>query len=188
MNPEKQEYELQHFNFSSDEIIEQNRFMVKTVIQQSLIEFTDEFVEANNIPIDQAMELRAKCYTTAAKMFEDCTQKLEELAALYQSTFTIPDNVLLPSDLMQKKNYTAEYVQELQQEVSSLDKQFRQDCVFLAHLEEEIKLHQHLAPFLDSETKLNELVDQYRREEIVPVEDAAVVQDLAEVMQNVLNL
>ncbi|XP_053683326.1 uncharacterized protein LOC128733628 [Sabethes cyaneus] len=188
MNPEKQEYELQHFNFSSDEIIEQNRFMIKTVIQQSLTEFTDEFVEARNMPTDQAMELRSKCYPTALKMFEDCTQKLEELAALYQSTFTIPDNVLLPSDLMQKKNYTAEYVQELQQEVSLLDKQFRQDCVFRAHLEDEIMLHQHLLPFLESEAKLIELVDQYQREEIVPAEDAAVVQDLADVMQNVLKL
>ncbi|XP_058463033.1 uncharacterized protein LOC131437595 [Malaya genurostris] len=188
MDPEKEEYQLQHFTFCSEDIIAENRLMVKSLIQQSLVDFTDEFIKKHKVPDQIAMELRAKCYGTSGKMFSECEGKLKELSELYRTTFTIPDNVLLPSDLMQKKNYTAEQVQELQVKVDELDEQFRRDGVFLALLEEEIKVHERLTPCLESEAVLMDLVDQYRREEIVPAEDVDLVQDLAEVMQNVLEL
>ncbi|XP_055624521.1 uncharacterized protein LOC129767541 [Toxorhynchites rutilus septentrionalis] len=187
MNPEKEEYELQHFNFCSEDLVNENRLLVKSLIQQSLLDFTDEFVKKHKVSDEAAMELRSKCYTTANTMFAECNSKLEELSQLYRDTFTIPDNILLPSDFLQKKNCTAEQVQTLQSRVDALDKQFQQDGVFLALLQDEIKLHERLALCIESETKLMDLVDQYRHEEIVPAEDLDLVEELATLMQDVLH-
>ncbi|XP_065095400.1 uncharacterized protein LOC135717329 [Ochlerotatus camptorhynchus] len=185
MDPEKAEYELQHFNFCSEDIIFQNRLLVKFLIQNSFATFTDEFIKKHNIPDNEAMEMRANCYTISLKMFADCGPILDKLSQLYRSTFSIPDSILLPSDLMHRKDYTVEQFESLQAEVKELEQQIQKDGVFLSMLEEEIKLHERLAASIDDEKQLMNLVDRYRQLEIVPAEDGAVVQDLAD-MKDVL--
>lgn len=137
---------------------------------------------------DAAMEMRSKCYPAANEMFAECGPKLEELSQLYRSTFTIPDSIVLPSDLMHRKGYTAEHVQSLQTMANDLEKQIRQDGVFLSMLEEEIKLHERLEACMESGKELMKLTEQYRQMEIVPAEDCAVVQDLADFMKDVMQM
>nr|XP_029735472.1 uncharacterized protein LOC109430639 [Aedes albopictus] len=188
MDPEKVEYELQHFNFCSEDIIAENQLLVKSLIQQTLVSFTDEFIAKHKVPSETAMEMRSRCYPAANEMFAECGPKLEELSQLYRDTFTIPDNVLLPSDLMQRKGYTAEQVEQLQTMANGLEKQIRQDGVFLSMLEEEIKLHERLDACIEEGEQLMELAERYRQMEIVPAEECAVVQDLAEFMKNVMQM
>ncbi|EDS35253.1 conserved hypothetical protein [Culex quinquefasciatus] len=186
MSAEEVEYQLQHFSFCAEDMIVENREMVKHLIQLSLLEFTDEYVKCHKIADEPAMALRAQCYVTANTMFSECTAKLDQLDKLFRTTLHIPANVLLPSDLLHKKKYTAEQVTALEDKVAELDKQFRRDGIFLAMLQDEIEVHDRLADCIGSEQKLMELAEQYRREDIVPEEDVALVDDLAEVMQDVL--
>lgn len=208
MDQAKVEYELQHFNFCSEDIIAESSFcvstdflvpyrmafafpdqlLVKSLIQQTLISFTDEFIAKHKMSAEEAMEMRSHCYPAASEMFAECGPKLEELSELYRRTFNIPDNILLPSDLMHRKGYTADQVESLQSVANGLERQIRQDGVFLSMLEEEIKLHERLDSCVESGEQLMELAERYRQMEIVPAEDCAVVQDLADFMKNVMQM
>ncbi|XP_065085785.1 uncharacterized protein LOC135707814 [Ochlerotatus camptorhynchus] len=188
MDTEKVEYELQHFNFCSDDIISENRQLVKFVIQSTFLSFSKEFIKKHKVPEKDAKAMLANCYTTSLQMFVECGPKLDEISQLYKSTFTIPDSILLPSDLMHRKDYSAEQVELLQTKVKELEQQIRQDGVFLSMLEEEIKLHDRLASCIEDEVNLMNLVDHHRQLEIVPAEDCAVVQDLADVMKDVMRM
>ncbi|XP_055610063.1 protein MIS12 homolog [Uranotaenia lowii] len=187
MDPEKVEYELQHFQMCTEDIIAEHSVLMKEFIKRSLIDFTEEFIAKHRIPADRAIELRAQCHPTASKMFDDCSEKLEDLSQLYRQTFTIPDNILLPQDLQQRKGYKVEEVKALETKVAELDKQFRQDGVFLARLEDELKMYELLGPCIEEEKRLLELVDKCREEDVVPPEDLSLVQELASVMESVLH-
>uniref|UniRef100_A0A182QR34 Protein MIS12 homolog n=1 Tax=Anopheles farauti TaxID=69004 RepID=A0A182QR34_9DIPT len=189
INPEKEEYELQHFNFSSDEIVAQNIQMVQSLLHKSLSVFTDQLIEKQKIPPDSAERLRASCTKTALAMYNDCQPAMGELNALYRETFSIPENVLLPTDLMQTRGYTEELVNTLTQEVQNAKDAVMQGAVFLASLEAEMELHRALEPSYEADESVVEMLQHFQEQEIDPddlsdlvkrLEIAGVIEDSSE--------
>ncbi|XP_053675020.1 uncharacterized protein LOC128725311 [Anopheles nili] len=178
IDPEKEEYELQHFNFSSEEIVAQNTHMVQSLLQKSLSAFTEQLIQKQKIPTDPAERLRASCNKTAIAMYNECLPAINELNALYRETFSIPDNVLLPTDLLQTRGYTEELVGTLTQEVQSAKEAVMQGAVFLASLDAEAELHQALEPCYDREEEVIGLLKDFQEEEIDPEDVSEMVKRL----------
>ncbi|XP_058126375.1 uncharacterized protein LOC131282968 [Anopheles ziemanni] len=174
MDPEKEEYELQHFNFSSEEIVAQNTQMVQTLLRSSFSEFTEQFIQKQKIPPAAADQLRANCTKTSIDMYNDCLPAINALSALYRETFTIPDNVLLPTDLLQTRGQTEQLVNELAKEVRNAKEAVMQGAVFLASLDAEVELHQALEQCHEAEDAVVELLKDFQEEDV----DSDEVSDL----------
>ncbi|XP_052894248.1 uncharacterized protein LOC128301695 [Anopheles moucheti] len=178
INPEKEEYELQHFNFSSEELVAQNIQMVQSLLNKSLTVFTEQLIQKQGIPEDPATRLRASCNKTAIAMYNDCVPAMNELNALYRQTFSIPDNVLLPTDLLQVRGYTEEQMNNLEQEVQRAKDLVMQGAVFLASLDAEMELHQELEPCYEAEEKIFESLEHHQEQEIDPDDVSDLVKRL----------
>uniref|UniRef100_A0AAG5D2Z0 Protein MIS12 homolog n=1 Tax=Anopheles atroparvus TaxID=41427 RepID=A0AAG5D2Z0_ANOAO len=174
MDPEKEEYELQHFNFTSGEIVTQNIEMVQTLLRSSFAEFTEQFVKKQQIPQASADQLRANCAKTSIEMYNDCLPAINALNALYRETFTIPENVLLPTNLLQTRGQTEDLVNELTKEVSNAKEAVLQGAVFLASLDAEAEFHQALEQCQEAEEAVVELLKDFQEEEV----DSDEVSDL----------
>ncbi|XP_041773914.1 uncharacterized protein LOC121594568 [Anopheles merus] len=166
--PAKEEYELQHYNFSLEELVAQNAEMVQSLQSKLLSRFTEKLIEKRQIPPEPAERLRASCNKTALAMYSDCQPALERLNALFRQTFTIPDNVLLPTDVLQSRGYTEELVGSLEQEVRSAKDAVMQGAVFIASLDAEMELHRALEPCYQAEEDVVELLKELQEEEIDP--------------------
>uniref|UniRef100_A0A182P104 Protein MIS12 homolog n=1 Tax=Anopheles epiroticus TaxID=199890 RepID=A0A182P104_9DIPT len=178
INPVKEEYELQHFNFSSEEIVAQNIQMVQSLLNKSLSVFTEQLIEKQQIPEEPATRLRASCNKTALAMYNDCLPAMDRLNALYRKTFSIPDNVLLPTDALQTRGYTEQLVSSLEQEVRDAKEAVMQGAVFLASLEAEMELHRELEPCYEAEEEIVELLKDFQEEEIDPQDVSDMVKRL----------
>ncbi|KFB52860.1 AGAP006105-PA-like protein [Anopheles sinensis] len=201
MDPEKEEYELQHFNFSSEEIVAQSEYafsemlhrcllvyqlsyytasnptdiqMVQTLLRSSVSEFTEQFIRKQKIPPTAADQLRANCVKTSIEMYNDCLPAINTLSALYRETFTIPDNVLLPTDLLQTRGQTEELVNELAEEVRTAKEAVMQGAVFLASLDAEFEFHQALEQRHEAEDAVVDLLKDFQEEDV----DSDEVSDL----------
>uniref|UniRef100_A0A182VGB3 Protein MIS12 homolog n=1 Tax=Anopheles merus TaxID=30066 RepID=A0A182VGB3_ANOME len=166
--PAKEEYELQHYNFSLEELVAQNAEMVQSLQSKLLSRFTEKLIEKRQIPPEPAERLRASCNKTALAMYSDCQPALERLNALFRQTFAIPDNVLLPTDVLQARGYTEELVGSLEQEVRSAKDAVMQGAVFIASLDAEMELHRALEPCYQAEEDVVELLKELQEEEIDP--------------------
>ncbi|XP_001688786.2 uncharacterized protein LOC5667302 [Anopheles gambiae] len=166
--PAKEEYELQHFNFSLEELVAQNAEMVQSLQSKLLSRFTEKLIEKRQIPPEPAERLRASCNKTALAMYSDCQPALDRLNALFRQTFAIPDNVLLPTDVLQSRGYTEELVGSLEQEVRSAKDAVMQGAVFIASLDAEMELHRALEPCYQAEEDVVELLKELQEEEIDP--------------------
>ncbi|EDO63792.1 AGAP006105-PA [Anopheles gambiae str. PEST] len=166
--PAKEEYELQHFNFSLEELVAQNAEMVQSLQSKLLSRFTEKLIEKRQIPPEPAERLRASCNKTALAMYSDCQPALDHLNALFRQTFAIPDNVLLPTDVLQSRGYTEELVGSLEQEVRSAKDAVMQGAVFIASLDAEMELHRALEPCYQAEEDVVELLKELQEEEIDP--------------------
>uniref|UniRef100_A0A182K6M1 Protein MIS12 homolog n=1 Tax=Anopheles christyi TaxID=43041 RepID=A0A182K6M1_9DIPT len=178
INPAKEEYELQHFNFSSEEIVAQNIQMVQSLLDKSLAVFTEQLIEKQQIPEEPAARLRASCNKTALAMYNDCLPAMDRLNALYRKTFSIPDNVLLPTDMLQTRGYTDELVATLEQEVQSAKDAVMQGAVFLASLDAEMELHRSLEACYEAEEDIVELLKDLQEQEIDPQDMVDMVRRL----------
>lgn len=178
INPEKEEYELQYFNFSSEELVAQNIQMVQSLLNKSLTVFTEQLIQKQKIPEDPATRLRAGCNKTAIAIYTDCLPAMNKLNALYRKTFVIPDNVLLPTDLLQTRGYTEELEKSLEQEVLAAKDAVMQGAVFLASLEAEMELHRELEPCYEAEEEIVELLKDFQEEEIDPDDVSDLVKRL----------
>uniref|UniRef100_A0A182U073 Protein MIS12 homolog n=1 Tax=Anopheles melas TaxID=34690 RepID=A0A182U073_9DIPT len=166
--PAKEEYELQHFNFSLEELVAQNAEMVQSLQSKLLSRFTEKLIEKRQIPPEPAERLRASCNKTALAMYGDCQPALDRLNALFRQTFAIPDSVLLPTDVLQSRGYTEELVGSLEQEVRSAKDAVMQGAVFIASLDAEMELHRALEPCYQAEEDVVELLKELQEEEIDP--------------------
>uniref|UniRef100_A0A182XP55 Protein MIS12 homolog n=1 Tax=Anopheles quadriannulatus TaxID=34691 RepID=A0A182XP55_ANOQN len=166
--PAKEEYELQHFNFSLEELVAQNAEMVQSLQSKLLSRFTEKLIEKRQIPPEPAERLRASCNKTALAMYSDCQPALDRLNALFRQTFAIPDSVLLPTDVLQSRGYTEELVGSLEQEVRSAKDAVMQGAVFIASLDAEMELHRALEPCYQAEEDVVELLKELQEEEIDP--------------------
>uniref|UniRef100_A0A182NLQ3 Uncharacterized protein n=1 Tax=Anopheles dirus TaxID=7168 RepID=A0A182NLQ3_9DIPT len=178
INPEKEEYELQHYNFSSEELVAQNVQMVQSLLNKSLSVFTDQLILKQQIPEASAERLRASCTKTAIAMYNDCQPAMNKLNELYRQTFSIPENVLLPTDLLQARGYTEELVSTLTQEVQSAKDAVMQGAVFLESLEAEMEVHRALVPSYDAEEEVVEMLKHFQEEEIDPDDVSDLVKRL----------
>uniref|UniRef100_A0A182M8I6 Protein MIS12 homolog n=1 Tax=Anopheles culicifacies TaxID=139723 RepID=A0A182M8I6_9DIPT len=177
-NPEKEEYELQHFNFSSEELVVQNIQMVQSLLNKSLTVFTEQLIQKQAIPEDPATRLRASCNKTAIAMYNDCMPAMNDLNALYRQTFSIPDNVLLPTDLLQARGYTEELLNTLEQEVQTAKDAIMQGAVFLASLEAELEMHRELEACYEAEAEFVELLESFQEREVDPDDVSDLVRRL----------
>uniref|UniRef100_A0A182WHU6 Protein MIS12 homolog n=1 Tax=Anopheles minimus TaxID=112268 RepID=A0A182WHU6_9DIPT len=177
-NPEKEEYELQHFNFSSEDLIAQNTQMVQSLLDKSLTVFTEQLIQKQEIPEESATRLRACCNKTSIALYNDCLPAMNDLQALFRKTFTIPDNVLLPTDLLHVRGYTGELVSTLEQEVQSAKDAVMQGAVFLASLEAEMELHRELEACYEAEAEIVELLEHFQEQEIDPDDVSDLVRRL----------
>ncbi|XP_050075584.1 protein MIS12 homolog [Anopheles maculipalpis] len=168
INPEKEEYELQYFNFSSEELVTQNIQMVQSLLNKSLTVFTEQLIQKQEIPDDPATRLRASCNKTAIAIYNDCLPAMNNINTLYRKTFSIPDNVLLPTDLLHTRGYTEELEKSLEQEVQTAKDAVMQGAVFLASLEAEMELHRALEPCYEAEEEIVELLKTFQEEDIDP--------------------
>ncbi|XP_049296162.1 protein MIS12 homolog [Anopheles funestus] len=178
INPEKEEYELQHFNFSSEELVAQNIQMVQSLLNKSLTVFTEQLIQKQEIPEEPATRLRASCNKTTIAIYNDCAPAMNELNALFRKTFSIPDNVLLPTDLLQIRGYTEELMHSLEQEVQSTKDAVLQGAVFLASLEAEMELHRELESCYEAEEEIFEQLENFQEQDIDPEDVSDLVKRL----------
>lgn len=142
--------------------------MVQSLQSKLLSRFTEKLIEKRQIPPEPAERLRASCNKTALAMYSDCQPALDRLNALFRQTFAIPDNVLLPTDVLQSRGYTEELVGSLEQEVLSAKDAVMQGAVFIASLDAEMELHRALEPCYQAEEDVVELLKELQEEEIDP--------------------
>ncbi|XP_049541089.1 uncharacterized protein LOC125954657 [Anopheles darlingi] len=175
-NRAKEEYELQHFNFTAEEIVAQNAQLIQSVLHKTLNAFTEQLIEKGQLPAAQGDELRSQISSTCRAMYEDCRPAIDELNSLYRKMFCIPDDLLLPTDLMHAQQHTDEFVKELQQEVSETKEAVSRGAIFLASLEAEAELHRALEPCYQAERKVHEMLEEYQDLEIVSNELTEVIE------------
>ncbi|XP_052860996.1 uncharacterized protein LOC128268039 [Anopheles cruzii] len=162
----KEEYELQHFNFTAEEIVAQNEQLIKSALHKTMCAFTEQLVEKRRIPEPEADELRSKIVETCNEIQKDCQPAIDALSALYRETFSIPEWLLLPTDLLHKNETTEQELEELQRKVNEAKEAVDRGAVFLASLEAELEVHRALEPCLQTERQTIAEFEQSQREAI----------------------
>ncbi|XP_058057248.1 uncharacterized protein LOC131208486 [Anopheles bellator] len=162
----KEEYELQHFNFTAEEIVAQNEQLIRSALHKTMCAFTEQLVEKRSISNEAADELRSKIVETCNEIHKDCQPAIDALSALYRETFSIPEWLLLPTDLLHKNEPTDQEFEELQRKVSEAKKAVDRGAVFLASLEAELEVHRALEPSLQAERQVIDAVEESQRQVI----------------------
>ncbi|XP_050096805.1 protein MIS12 homolog [Anopheles aquasalis] len=177
-NRAKEEYELQHFNFTAEEIVAQNAQLVQSILHKTLNAFTEQLIDKRQLSATQGNELRAQIGPTSRAMYDDCRPAIEELNSLFRKTFSIPDDLLLPTDLMHAQQHTDEFVKGLQQEVDEAKEAVSRGAIFLASLEAEAELHRALEPCYRAEGEIHEMLEEYQELEIVSNDLTEMIEQL----------
>lgn len=143
MDHSKEEYELQHFNFSVRQFKEEsNKFFffyfrgyvfyyfclfldrmfiegtVSTMVKKLLEVFLEKRILSPEIPIDK---IRKAIKNNILKESVDILKQFDEKII---KSFTIPKNVYLPEDYIQKYKYTSEDEQNLQDTYNELKNRY----------------------------------------------------------------
>ncbi|XP_035790829.1 uncharacterized protein LOC118466072 [Anopheles albimanus] len=177
-NRTKEEYELQHFNFTAEEIVAQNAQLIQSILHKTLNAFTEQLIEKRQLSAVQGDELRAQIGPTSRSMYEDCRPAIDALNSLYRETFGIPDDLLLPTDLMHAQQHTDEFVQELRREVDEAKAAVSRGAIFLASLEAEAELHRALEPCYEAEGKVHAMLEDYQELQVVSNDLTEVIEQM----------
>ncbi|CAO1335370.1 unnamed protein product [Diamesa serratosioi] len=137
----RDEYELEHYGFTVDQFKMENAAFIKQTISKTVDDAVQNFLKKLELK-DSETSIKEKILLSSKSVSDQIISsthdKIDNINAIIEDKFRIPDNVLMETDRKHYQYYTKFEEQELEMEVAEIEKQIIVNASFMASLNNEI--------------------------------------------------
>ncbi|CAO1347841.1 unnamed protein product [Diamesa tonsa] len=125
----RDEYEVEHYGFTVDEFKMENDAFIKQTVTRTVNDAIQYFLKKLELK-DSETSIKEKILLSGKAVADQISSsthdQIDNINAIIEDKFRIPDNVLIETDRKHYKNYSELELQELQEEVAAMEKQILQ--------------------------------------------------------------